>query len=146
MKGISETIPLKEADIKRSVEDWLQYQQNLGRLIFHRLNAGDFIVVEGESRRRIKGQGKGTADYLVIQPATIQFKHFTELSPEHHIVRATYVEIKSETGRTTKEQDEFAEKVRQKHCKYFIVRSIEELEEALDIKVSSSGRIDVRMV
>ena len=56
-----------EKDLKRTVEDYLQYQQNQGKLVYLRLNAGDFIEVRGETRRRVKGCPKGTADFLVLQ-------------------------------------------------------------------------------
>ena len=42
-----------EAELKKTVEDWLQYQQNLGRLMFLRLNSGDFIEVRGNTRRSL---------------------------------------------------------------------------------------------
>ena len=55
MKSITVEIPMSEADLKRTVEDYLQIGQNQGKWIFLRLNAGDFIEVRGNTRRRIKG-------------------------------------------------------------------------------------------
>ncbi len=63
MKGFS------EAQLKKTVEDYLQYGANQGQWVFLRLNSGDFIETRGETRRRIKGCPKGTADFLVIQAA-----------------------------------------------------------------------------
>ena len=60
-------VEMKEADLKKTVIDLLQYKQNLGELVFFRLNSGDFIEVRGDTRRRIKGCMKGCADILVLR-------------------------------------------------------------------------------
>ena len=110
---------MSEADIKRAIEEYLTYQMNLGNLWFERLNAGDFIEVRGETRRRVKGARKGTADYIVIQIG------------QAGIAFVTFLEIKRKTGKTTKEQDEFAERVRKLNCCYEVVRSVDEVEALL---------------
>ena len=54
-------ISIAESDLKYGVDEYLQYGKNAGRWLFFRLNAGDFIIQQGNSRRRIKGVPIGTA-------------------------------------------------------------------------------------
>ena len=127
---------LSEGDVKKAVADWLQYQENLGNLISFRLNAGSFILTgpDGSFRRRVQGAKAGTADYLVIQSGTVQAQYLGQLRGEpHRICFATFIEIKSTKGKTTKEQDEFAEKVKKFNCRYYIVKSVTELQEILKL-------------
>lgn len=105
---------MKESEVKKSVADYLQYQRNLGELIYFRLNAGSFIVTDGQYRRRIQGAPKGTADYLVVKDGQVIF-----------------LEIKSEKGKLSPEQIEFSKEVQKQKAIYFIVRSLEDLTYAL---------------
>ena len=66
-------MPLSEAELKQSVTDYLEILQAQGHLLFLRLNAGDFIELRGNSRRRIKGCPKGTADLLVLAEGKVTF-------------------------------------------------------------------------
>ena len=118
-------LELTEAQIKRACQDYLEYQQNLGKLMFLRLNSGDFIEVRGDTRRRIQGCPKGTADFIVIR------KWYPRGAPNKWETIVTFIEIKSPSGKTTKVQDEFAELVEKQGAEYYVSRSIEELEEIL---------------
>lgn len=129
---------LSEAQVKQAVGEYLQYQQNMGKLWFCRLNAGDFIdtrVKEGHvaSRRRIKGAGAGTADFIVIQGGEIQMYHIVQqiIHRSHSAAFVTFIECKSSKGKQRPEQIEFEEMVTKLNCRYAIVRCIEELEEVL---------------
>jgi len=130
-------LDLKEADVKRAVTDYLEVMQAQGRLVYFRLNAGDFIdtrVKEGHiaSRRRIKGAGKGTADLMVIQPGEVHLEYLgKKQGPAVPMAFVTFIECKSSKGKTTKEQDEFAEKAHKMNCQYHVVRSADELIEVL---------------
>ncbi len=123
---------LTEADVKRGVEEYLQYQQNLGKLWFCRLNAGDFIEVRGETRRRIKGAPKGTADFIVIQYGTIQmyYKAISRWEP-WPVAFVTFIECKSTKGKQSPEQLEFEVMIARHNCRYYIVRSVDDLITAL---------------
>ncbi len=112
-----------EADLKLAVEDYLTYKQNAGELMFLRLNAGDFIEVRGSTRRRVKGCPAGTADFEVIK-GDID----TMLRPRCKVI---FLELKSEKGKTTEAQDEFADLVRKQGANYFVIRDVEELCEKL---------------
>ena len=135
MTKVSEPIiSLSEAQIKRAIEDYLAYGKNQGKWWFCRLNAGSFVITNpnGSHRRRIQGVEEGTADYLVLQPGNVQATYLgQEKGVAHPVCFVTFLEIKSPKGKTTQEQDEFAERAIEANCRYFIVRSVGEVEEAL---------------
>lgn len=113
---------MKEGELKLAIEEYLQYGQNQGKWMFLRLNAGDFIEVRGNTRRRIKGCPKGTADFFVL----------TSFQCGLWIPRPMFLELKSHTGKQTKEQKEFQEMVTVHCAGYYIIRSVEELMEILN--------------
>ena len=117
---------LREADIKRAVDDFLTYQQNLGKLVFLRLNSGDFIETRGETRRRIRGCPKGTADYLVLHEGGELFA-----TDKLFACMCVFIELKSPAGKQSKEQKEFQALVEAQGAEYHIVRSVSELERIL---------------
>jgi len=122
-------VSLKEADIKRAIDDFLQYGQNQGKWVFMRLNAGEFIEARGETRRRIKGCPVGTADFEVIkdpQSVNIFVRPFA-----FQVTRAIFIEVKSLKGKQSKEQIAFQAMVEAQGAEYHIVRSVEELEAIL---------------
>ncbi len=110
-----------ESDLKLAVEQYLQYKQNAGELVFLRLNTGDFIEVRGNTRRRVKGCPKGTSDFMVIQQAP--WPPYTPL--------CSFIELKSDKGKQRLEQGAFQKLVEAQGAEYYIVRSVEELEELL---------------
>lgn len=113
-------IELTESEVKKGVEDWLQYAMNQGKLWFARLNAGDiFIPNKDGSNRLFKGVGKGTADYIVIQIG------------QPLLTYVTFIEIKSTKGKQKPEQREFELMIDKFNCRYTIVRSVDELEQLL---------------
>jgi len=123
---------LSEAQVKRGVEDYLQYAMNQGKLWFCRLNAGDFIEVRGDTRRRIKGAPRGTADFIVIQGGQVHLEYKgKQQGPTAPVSFVTFIECKSTKGKLRKEQEEFAEQVRKLNCKYHIIRDADELPEVL---------------
>ena len=105
-----------EADLKRTVTDYLEYQQNAGKLLYFRLNAGDFIELRGNTRRRVKGCMAGTSDLEIIKDG-----------------KPIFFELKSARGRTSPAQNAFKILVEEQGASYSIVRSLEELEELLGI-------------
>lgn len=131
----TELIPVSEAQIKRSVDDYLTYQANLGLLMFFRLNAGSFVLFnpDGSHRRRIKGAGKGTADFEVIQPTFVRtiYKGIEKGEP-HPVCRVTFLETKKpKGGKQSADQKEFEQTAKRLHARYFVVRSVDEVEEVL---------------
>jgi len=105
-----------EADLKRTVTDYLEYQQNAGKLLYFRLNAGDFIELRGNTRRRVKGCMAGTSDLEIIKDG-----------------KPIFIELKSARGKTSSAQNAFKILVEEQGASYSIVRSLEELEKILRI-------------
>ena len=125
---------LSEAQVKQGCEEYLQYAMNQGKLWFSRMNAGSFIAGQGTpSERMIKGAGKGTADLIVIQPGEVHIKHLIHdlIGASHPITLVTFIECKSTKGKQSKEQKKFEELVTKLHCRYAIVRSVDDLQEVL---------------
>ena len=127
-------ILIPEASVKKAVSDRLQYAQNQGQLVFLRLNAGDFIEVRGETRRRIKGAPKGTADYVVFQGAGVKATYRAIIeSPTMPFCRVSFIECKSSKGRQSQAQKDFEQEVLKHNCRYFLVNDVEELDTILEI-------------
>ena len=119
---------MKEAELKSAVEEYLQYGANQGKWVFLRLNSGDFIEVRGQTRRRIKGCPKGTADFLILKTALLwDGVHATRIPS----VRVIFIELKSDKGKQTKEQGEFQGEVEAQGAQYHIIRTLEEIAEVL---------------
>ena len=106
-----------EGDLKLAVDQWLQYKQNAGELMYLRLNSGDFIEVRGDTRRRIKGCPAGTSDFMVVVGEPYEDK-----------IKCYFIELKSEKGKQSPEQRDFQSMVEEQGASYYIVRSIEGLE------------------
>ncbi len=126
-------IELTEGEVKKGVEDDLQIARNQGKLWYCRLNAGDFIEVRGGSRRRIKGAGKGTADFIVIQGGEVQMIHRIQqkVHKSYPVAFVTFIECKSTKGKQSPVQVEFEEMITKFNCRYAIVRSVDELQAVL---------------
>lgn len=118
-------VTIREADVKRAVDDFLQYGQNQGKWVYLRLNSGDFIDVRGGTRRRIKGCQKGTADFLVLT----NNGRFDAWNKFYCI--PIFIEVKSPTGRQSKDQIVFQALVEAQGAEYHIIRSVEELQKVL---------------
>ena len=124
---------MKEADLKLAVFDYLTYQMNLGKLYFDRLNSGEFIEVRGNTRRRVMGCRKGTADFFVL----------TKFQCGLWIPRIIFLEIKGDKGRQAPEQGAFEVMVKEQGAEYYIIKSIEELKEILEVgKINNERRTD----
>ena len=114
---------ITEAQLKKTVVDYLQYGENQGKWFWLRLNAGSFILTDknGKFRRRVIGAKKGTADFIVI----------TSYDPDKPSCLVYFLELKSSKGKTTEAQDKFAKLVREQGASYFVIRSIEDVMEVL---------------
>ena len=128
---------MKESELKRAVEDFLQYEMNAGKLYFDRLNSGNLISLKGKKPYRIKLCREGTADFMVIRLKQFQFSH--KIRPEEDSEATAwfphcgviFLELKGEKGKQRHEQKEFQSLVEAQGADYFIIRSIEELEDIL---------------
>ena len=117
----------EEGSLKSAVDDYLQVRKNQGKLVFLRLNAGDFIEARGKTRRRIKGCPKGTADFEVIKgwDSTEDIAKLCE-------PRVIFLELKGSKAKQTKEQKEFEQSIMKFGCEYHVVRSLEDLQKVIE--------------
>ena len=117
-----------ERDLKRAVRDYLQYKTNLGEIYADQLFSGEAIEVRGETRRKIQGCRAGTADFFVLysgKPITLEYANNNP--------RVIFLELKSEKGKQRLEQGAFQKVVENQGAEYHIVRSIEDLENILEV-------------
>lgn len=117
---------ITEAQLKHSVSEYLEYGQNQGKWMSLRLNSGDYIETRGTTRRRVKGCAKGTSDLMVIMKTKIP------AYPTHVWVEAAriiFIELKSNTGKVSEAQGEFGKLAEFHGSEYYVVRSLEELQE-----------------
>lgn len=116
-------LKISEAQVKKAVEQYLAYQQNMGKLLYLRLQSGSLLVNYGPVTHKVNMCGKGTADYVVFQ------KWGCDCGAANSIV--TFLEIKSSTGRQSLDQKVFEIQAHGQNCRYFVVRDANQLEELL---------------
>lgn len=118
---------MKEADLQRAVSDYLQYQMNLGKLYFDRLNSGSILTKRGKNTYRVSLCREGTADFMVVKGWETDRFSISDLISE-----IIFLELKGTKGKQRPEQKEFQELVEAQGAEYYVVRSIEELEDILE--------------
>lgn len=107
---------MTEAELKSLVEDYLEIQEAQGKLMFLRLNAGSFLLVNNDGTMRcIKGCKKGTADLEIIKKG-----------------RAIFIELKGEHGAPSKVQREFGNLAKYHGAEYHVVHTFEELQQVIE--------------
>jgi hypothetical protein len=112
---------MTEADLKRAVEDYLTIQQNARKLMFLRLNSGDFFIAKSEEsafRRRVKGCPKGTSDYIIIRGMC---------GTNFSFAAVYFIELKSETGKLSPEQKQFRNLAESHGTQYLVIRDLDTL-------------------
>jgi len=121
------TEKLTEAQLKASVDQYLQYGMNMGLWYSDRLNSGTYFVpAEGNHKGRlIRGCRNGTADYIVLQRRTNGTTTYCQV---------IFLELKGHKTPIRKEQKEFANRMAELGAEYHIIRSLEALAQVLPIK------------
>jgi hypothetical protein len=107
---------MKESFLKNSCESFLGALQNMGQLLYLRLQSGNLIIGEGEARRRVRCCPPGTSDNLVI------------LS---NPTRVVFVEYKGDGGKQTREQKAFEKMIEEQGHEYWLVYDFEAFRIAL---------------
>lgn len=102
---------MKETEIQSSIIDYLQILENQNKIFFHRINNTAIYDPVGKKFRSMgKGVKKGFPDILVIvNGRTIGF------------------EVKTATGKQSKEQKDIESRFKQHGQEYFVVRTVEEV-------------------
>jgi len=100
---------MKESGIVNAIYHFLQYQENLGKLVFIRNNSGAFINPKGNFFRMGR---PGSPDFLLFMNGG----------------RCLHIEVKNERGKQNVAQLEYEIKVKQLGHQYYIVRSVDDVE------------------
>jgi len=112
---------MRESDLKRLVEERLQWAKNQGQVLFLRLNSGAAYLPGKTGYYKIQLCPPGTADFVVW----VKY----HLIPS--FVNTIYIELKSDTGEQSPEQIEFEKEVKEFGLNYYVIRKTEELESIL---------------
>ncbi len=123
---------MKEADLKRTVQEYLQIKSNQGVIYADRLNSGTFVVDVGTRKERIiQGCKSGTADFYFIQRTA-----FVARGGKSYVTlpycRVVYIECKGEGGKQSPEQQEFEQLVKAQGAEYHVVRDVDEVEQLVE--------------
>lgn len=104
-------LKITEHQIQKSIIDYLQFQENAGKLVFIRNNSFSGQIIRGnKTMGYIKNNKVGAADIIVLK---------------RNIAYA--LEVKSETGKQSLEQQDFEIKWCVAGGVYKVVRSLEEV-------------------
>ena len=103
----------KETLIQTVIEQYLAYQENLGKLCFQKNNSGALPTAQGSWIRFGKA---GAPDFIIWLP---QGKNIC-------------LEVKNETGKLSPIQKKFRDKITKLGYEYFIVRSVDEAEKIIN--------------
>jgi hypothetical protein len=135
---------MKESELKSAVEEYLQYQQNAGKLEYKRLNSGKAFLPIGDGKyRAIQLCEEGTADYEVtIRYVTPHIKCTLWAGDLHFYVpgsirtrwdeiscnpcRTIYFELKGEKGKQSQAQKDWQARQEAVGAEYYIIRSVDE--------------------
>ena len=114
--GRARSLTASEANIQQSIMNWSVWQKKNGIGMF-RINVIGVPVGEGKFR---PSPNVGMADiYMSVQTEGISI--------------GVWVEVKKHGGKQSKTQKEFEKKVKEQNGWYFIVKSIEDVEEVIRI-------------
>jgi len=112
-------LKIKESDIQRVILDYLQVQENMGKLMFQRSNSLNVATKDGHY---IKTGKKGSPDILVWVREIF-------CPPDYCVEYAKTIalEVKSETGEQTSGQAEWQKQFEKFGGSYFLVRNLEDV-------------------
>ena len=103
----------KEAGIQNAIEHYLALLENQGKLIYIKNNTGAFQTPRGGFYRMGK---RGSSDFIIAVKDG----------------KTLWVEVKNEKGKQNNNQLLFESDIKKLGHKYFIVRSVEDVEKLLD--------------
>jgi len=121
---------LSETDVKLTCKSFLDSMQNMGRLVWFRLNAGG-ILTEGKGGKKymIRLCPPGTSDSVVILP---------------NPTRVIFVEYKRPGKKQSEAQIRFDKEVAEQHHSYWIVEDADAFIEAIREELRIKSRISAR--
>ena len=106
---------MKESEIQSAIIDYLKILDQQGTLFFHRSNNNTVYDPIGKRFRSLaKGQKKGFPDILVLFHG-----------------KCIGIEVKTDTGRQSKEQKEIEKSFLKQGFEYYVVRSLDDVKNVL---------------
>jgi len=112
-------VQIKEAEIQRAILQYLQVQENMGKLMFQRSNS---LNVATKSGHYVKTGKKGSPDILVwVNKAFDGFDYFVNYA------KTLALEVKSESGILSPEQKIWRDKFEKLGGEYYIVRNVDDV-------------------
>lgn len=107
---------MKESGIQTAIEQYLQYLENQGKLIYIKNNSGAIKTQAfGQKSSFIRFGKKGSPDFFIFLPAG----------------QVLHMEVKNEKGRQNDNQLNYQQKIENLGHRYVIVRSIDDVEALL---------------
>lgn len=110
-----------ESELKNACETFLGALQNMGRLLYLRLNSGSLIIGEGKAKRRVCCCPPGTSDNIVVMSG-----------------KTIFVEYKGDKGKQTREQKAFEKLVEEQGHPYWLVYDFDAFKEAIEGELKSN--------
>jgi len=120
---------MKEKDLKLAVSQYLERGTSQGKWYADRLNSGSVLVKRGDKTYRVELAREGTADFMVIRAR--RYLRYFRNAPQVIAPEIIFLELKGDKGKTSPAQNAFKILVEQQGADYFVVRSVEELEDIL---------------
>lgn len=109
---------MKESEIQSGIIDYLQILENQGKIFFHRANnTAVYDPIGKKFRSMAKGQKKGFPDILVLKSS-----------------RCIALEVKTVTGKQSKEQKQVQSNFEQQGFEYYVVRNIDEVKKIMELE------------
>jgi len=106
---------MTESEVLAGFEEYLGYLENVGKLMYLRLNSG-MAFVGDKKKYAVRLCPTGTADILVVT------------RPHGHCI---FIEAKDEDGVQSDKQKEFEQKVKAVGAEYYVCRTLDELMEVV---------------
>ena len=103
---------MKESALLKSITDYLQYLENMGRLYFVRNNSGAFVGEYKGKKRFVRFGKKGSSDIIIYLKGG----------------KVIFIEAKTEKGEQTANQIAFERLIKTLGYDYHVVRSFEEFD------------------
>lgn len=115
---------MKESELKQTCESFLGALQNMGRLIYLRLNSGNLLLDYKGKKRMIRCCPTGTSDNIVILPS-----------------KCIFVEYKGDKGKQSREQKTFEKMVEEQGHQYWLVYDFDAFKDAIESDLKSKIKI-----
>ena len=121
---------MRESAIQKQIEEYLTYQENVGRLVFQKNNSGAVKIRHAKGDSFVRFGKRGAPDFLIWR--TVPWPDAPGIIwGGRGRLDTLFVEVKNEKGKQSEGQKEFQKRVEDLGGTYLIVHSLDELRSAL---------------